>query len=57
MAATLAAAQQWMITNADADGRLPYGVFFPAPAQVTGTALGQTLDNWNHGNMDVPHCN
>ena len=56
--ATVAAAQSWMTTNKDGDGRLPYGTTCVNPSDpgCTAWSLGQTLDQYNQGNAGTPHC-
>jgi hypothetical protein len=55
----VAAAQDWMSANKDADGRLPYGTMCDANNQGSGcpaVALGETLDQFNNGLSGTPHC-
>jgi hypothetical protein len=54
IAATVAAAQSWLATHADADGRLPYGS--AASDASAATSLAATLDAFNNGLSGVPHC-
>jgi hypothetical protein len=45
------AAQAWLASHKDADGRLPYGVHDDA-----ATSLADTLDRFNNGLAGPPHC-
>lgn len=59
---TVAAAQAWMETNRDSDGRLPYGIR-PAPdgypnpsAWDEAIGLAALLDLFNNGEFGLSHC-
>jgi hypothetical protein len=45
----LAGARAWMTANADADARLPYGVFEGHSAYASGVDLSAALDAYNNG--------
>jgi hypothetical protein len=47
--AALAGARAWMTANADADARLPYGVFEGHSAYASGVDLAAALDAYNNG--------
>lgn len=48
-------ADAWMIANADADGRLGYGVTSGA-AHGQATQIATALDEYNNGNVGPGHC-
>jgi hypothetical protein len=50
-------AQAWLAANADADGRLPFGVAASSAAGQQAVALGETFDRFNNGMAGPPHCN
>ncbi len=54
---SIQAAQTWMAANKDADGRLPYGVASTSAAGSAGVGISSTLDSYNNGKLNVPHCN
>jgi hypothetical protein len=56
VAAALSAADAWMAANADADGRLPYGVAASSAAGQQAVGLSETLDQFNSGMAGPPHC-
>jgi hypothetical protein len=51
----LDAAEQWMLANKDADGRLPYGITDSA-AHDEATAISDALANYNEGSVGPGHC-
>ncbi|HXI57292.1 MAG TPA: hypothetical protein VNO55_14585 [Polyangia bacterium] len=56
IANALSAAQYWMATHKDADGRLSYGI---SPSSTDGSAavaLSAVLDDFNNGRAGTPHC-
>ena len=56
IANALSAAQYWMATHKDADGRLSYGT---SPSSTDGSAavaLSAVLDDFNSGRAGTPHC-
>ena len=52
----LSAAQYWMETHKDTDGRLPYGVSPATPDGGAAVALSSILDEFNDGLAGTPHC-
>lgn len=48
-------AMAWMVANADADGRLPYGRASRA-AHAEGTSLADLLAAYNEGRIGPGHC-
>ena len=53
---TIANAQAWMSANKDADGPLPYGVASSSSAGAAAVSISGTLDTYNNGGLDIPHC-
>lgn len=56
VAAAIADADAWMIANADADGRLPYGTSSGSAAHGSASVLGDALAAFNQGESGTPHC-
>jgi hypothetical protein len=57
LADTLTAAHDWLVANADADGRLPFGVYQDhSGAFDEGVAILETLTDFNEGRAGVEHC-
>ena len=51
-ASALEAADRWVAANADADGRLPFGVASGAATYGEGISLAETLDRYNNGELE-----
>ncbi|HET6284945.1 MAG TPA: hypothetical protein VFH73_28570 [Polyangia bacterium] len=56
IANALSAAQYWMETHKDTDGRLPYGVSPATPDGSAAVALSSILEEFNDGLAGTPHC-
>lgn len=52
----LAAAEAWLLANADADGTIPYLVHEINPAHAEGVAIASYLQAWNEGEAELPLC-
>ncbi len=53
----IAQADAWLASNADTDGRLPFGVHANVAAGQVAVSLSAQLDAYNNGRSGVPHCN
>jgi hypothetical protein len=56
IANALSAAQLWMETDKDPDGRLPYGVSTATPDGSAAVALSSVLEEYNNGHAGAPRC-
>jgi len=57
LADVLAQAQDWLVANKDADGRLPFGVHQDhTGAYDEGVAILEALTTFNEGDGGVAHC-
>jgi hypothetical protein len=56
VARTIADAQAWAAANADADGRLPFGIDPETPAGHDACTYSTGCDDFNSGNNGPPHC-
>jgi len=49
-------AENWMLANKDADGRLPYGIDSGTAAHEEAAALADALASFNEGGVGPGHC-
>lgn len=50
------AADGWLASEADGDGRLPFGTHPSSAAGAQAVALAGVLGSYNEGDLGVPHC-
>lgn len=56
VADAMADADAWLVSNADADGRLPFGPAATEGAHVAASGIATELDAFNMGNVGPGHC-
>jgi hypothetical protein len=54
--AAIGRADAWLTANADADGRLPFGIASAAGGYAEGVEIAGVLDRFNNGELGPPHC-